>query len=375
MRAPGHGLLLVTLLLVALVPTVAVAVPDDAPLAPPLDLTDELQQARDRLAELDATVSLAVEEFNAATVHLERLQAQQAETAARVDALTAEVTGLEATTTAFVRSMYMHGSTSGLASVLQSDGVTEAGRGLAVMQRLTRQRQAQVELLGARRQELAAAEHQLAVQVAEAERRQEATAARRDDVEDLIAAQRDEVDDLRSRIAEAERQAQRAAERQAREAAERAAQAAAREAAQEATPAPTTPAPGTDPPPQPDPAPPGTRKSADTAVQAALSQVGKPYEYAADGPDSYDCSGLTKWAWARAGVALTHYSRAQYEETTRITRVQLQPGDLVFYGSPIHHVAMYVDGTSVVEAPYTGANVRVREDGLLRSDIVGYGRV
>jgi cell wall-associated NlpC family hydrolase len=75
-------------------------------------------------------------------------------------------------------------------------------------------------------------------------------------------------------------------------------------------------------------------------VQAALSQVGKPYQWGGVGPNAYDCSGLTMWAWAHAGVSLPHSSQMQYEATARESQSDWQPGDLLFFGSPIHHVAM-----------------------------------
>lgn len=110
------------------------------------------------------------------------------------------------------------------------------------------------------------------------------------------------------------------------------------------------------------------------AVEVALAQVGKPYVWGGSGPNSFDCSGLTSYAWAAAGVQLPRTSRDQYSGTTRISRSELRPGDLIFYYSPIGHVAMYIGDGRVVEAPYSGNNVRVRSDGLTRSGIVGYGR-
>jgi cell wall-associated NlpC family hydrolase len=96
----------------------------------------------------------------------------------------------------------------------------------------------------------------------------------------------------------------------------------------------------------------------------AKAQVGEPYVWAAAGPDAWDCSGLTMAAWAAGGVSLPHYSVAQYEATTPISASALRPGDLLFWsttGSPsgIHHVALYLGGGRMVEAPYSGSRVRV----------------
>jgi cell wall-associated NlpC family hydrolase len=112
--------------------------------------------------------------------------------------------------------------------------------------------------------------------------------------------------------------------------------------------------------------------SGGAAVQFALAQVGKPYAWGGSGPDSYDCSGLTSAAWAAAGVSLPHNSGMQYSATTRVSRDALQPGDLMFFGSPIHHVAMYMGNGQMVEAPRSGLTVRVVSTD--RSDYVGAGR-
>jgi cell wall-associated NlpC family hydrolase len=111
------------------------------------------------------------------------------------------------------------------------------------------------------------------------------------------------------------------------------------------------------------------------AVEVALAQLGKPYRWGGSGPHSFDCSGLTSFAWAAAGVTLPRSSRMQYGATARISRSELKPGDLVFYHSPISHVAMYIGDGKVVEAPNSGNNVRIRNDGLTRRGVVGFGRV
>jgi len=106
------------------------------------------------------------------------------------------------------------------------------------------------------------------------------------------------------------------------------------------------------------------------AVFWAMKAIGRPYHYGAGGPDSFDCSGLTSWAYGKAGISLPHSSSAQISQGARISKSNLQPGDLVFFGSPIHHVGMYVGGGDFIEAPYTGMNVRVVSLGR-RSDYAG----
>ncbi len=103
----------------------------------------------------------------------------------------------------------------------------------------------------------------------------------------------------------------------------------------------------------------------DIAADWALTQIGKPYQWGGAGPESYDCSGLTMVAWEHAGVQLGHYTGWQWDSGPHVPLDQLQRGDLVFYAtdtsdpSTIHHVGIYIGNASMVDAPYTGAFVRV----------------
>jgi len=103
---------------------------------------------------------------------------------------------------------------------------------------------------------------------------------------------------------------------------------------------------------------------ASQAVAFAMAQLGEPYVWAGAGPDQWDCSGLTQGAWGSAGKYLSHYSVAQYYETSRVSYSQLRPGDLIFWssnGSPggIFHVAMYIGNDQMVHAPRTGVPVKI----------------
>ena len=98
---------------------------------------------------------------------------------------------------------------------------------------------------------------------------------------------------------------------------------------------------------------------AGAAVAYAMAQVGKAYVYGAAGPNAFDCSGLTMMAWAQAGVALPHSSSAQYGSGPHIAESDLQPGDLVFYYSPISHVGMYIGNGMIVNAENPGSGIRV----------------
>jgi cell wall-associated NlpC family hydrolase len=108
------------------------------------------------------------------------------------------------------------------------------------------------------------------------------------------------------------------------------------------------------------------------AVAEAKRQVGKPYVYGGSGPDTFDCSGLTAWAWRAGGVSLPHSATAQYNAIPHVAFSDLQPGDLLFFYSDIHHVAIYVGGGQIVEASQTG--VPVKYNSANRPPFYGAGR-
>ncbi|MEQ4207982.1 C40 family peptidase [Actinopolymorpha sp. B9G3] len=109
-----------------------------------------------------------------------------------------------------------------------------------------------------------------------------------------------------------------------------------------------------------------TTRQRERAVGYALAQLGEPYVFGADGPDSWDCSGLTMRAWEAAGVSMPHFARGQYWQSKRIRLAALRRGDLVFWASDpedsntIHHVAMYLGRGRMVHAPRPGRDVERR---------------
>ncbi len=118
---------------------------------------------------------------------------------------------------------------------------------------------------------------------------------------------------------------------------------------------------------------PSVSGSAGIAVSAAYSQIGVSYRYAAEEPGvAFDCSGLTKWAWGQAGVSLPHQSGRQFSVTAHVPIDQAQPGDLIFYYSPIGHVGIYVGGGQLIHAYSPGEPVRLAT--VNWNKVVGVGR-
>lgn len=315
---------------------------------------EQLEEAQARLHELEKDFELVVERYNATQEGLTDIQAEMASTRLVVEEIEDRMESRQGDAIALAAELYKSGSaTAALESVLSAESIGEIETRLTYL-RSSENAQAKVF-------------ERLAVDQAEIERhlskleadRVKAAAAKehldelRVSIEAKVEDEKDEIQELNAQLERAERRRQAALEAQLQSAAN---------AAPAAAPFVSTPA-------NPAPAPNG---SAQTAVDAALSQIGKPYVWAAEGPDSYDCSGLTLWAWAHAGVSLPHNSGMQYSATPRVDQSDWAPGDLLFFGSPIHHVAMYIGNGQMVEAPYSGQYVRVVS--AYRSDYVGAGR-
>lgn len=110
-----------------------------------------------------------------------------------------------------------------------------------------------------------------------------------------------------------------------------------------------------------------------SVVTIAKKYLGVPYKWAGSSPSTgFDCSGFTLYVYRQVGVKLPHSSRAQINVGQRVPRSELAPGDLVFFGSPIHHVGIYVGGGRYIHAPHTGAVVRI--DSMNRSGYAGASR-
>ncbi len=115
-----------------------------------------------------------------------------------------------------------------------------------------------------------------------------------------------------------------------------------------------------------------------SAVNAALTKVGGPYVWAATGPTAFDCSGLTQWAYKQAGINLPRTTRQQWAATTRISKDQLQPGDLIFYSnnkaaSGIYHVSIYTGPGMRVHA--ANPSIGIVHHKMITTNVIGYGRV
>ncbi len=365
----------------------------------------ELLAANQRLQETAVQAAQASEAWNGARYRLEQARREAAAAGDRAGIAHDDVTTQrQAYTDAVVDSYQMAPELSAVVSIVQSDGidsVVEQATTLSQTESAMETRydgfRAASTLADVAHQQATDAEAEAARLQVEAREARDAAAAAADAAAqeaDAIAAQKEglieelarlqnvsvELAEERQSALEAQALAEAAAERQAAQEAQQAEEAAqqaaaeaeADEAPQQNTPAPDPqPAPEPQPDPEPAPAPPpaptpptppAPSGGAGAAIAFARAQLGEPYQWGAAGPSAWDCSGLTMGAWGAGGKSLPHYSVAQYEQATPISPSNLQPGDLVFWGSSssassIYHVALYAGNGQIIHAPRTGRPV------------------
>lgn len=349
------------------------------------------------IEELGARASAVVEEYRLAEEQLGRADADLFATRRRVEELRREHEEAQRAAEARVVRIYQGGGAPTPLSFVDAGSVQELGLRRKYAATIARRDRADLQRLDDASDRLADEEERSRRQRDELAERERDLRTKRDEVaaatserEAALAAAQGEIAEL----VEAERQRRQAEEeRRAREELARRRAAAEEEARRRAaatttTVAAPTAAPGTssggeaattttttgatNPPPARSGSAPPVHPNAQVAVQTALDQIGKPYQWGGNGPDSFDCSGLTSFAWRAAGVTLPRSSRLQKAALPPVGIDEVQPGDLLFYGDPVHHVGLYVGDGEMVNAPFTGATVRL--DSIFRRDFNGAGR-
>ena len=298
-----------------------------------------------------------IEQYNKVRAELTENQQRSAELSRRIEPLGKTVEASKARVEEIATRYYKLGnSLSTFNALLSSGSPTTFADQLALLNEVTHSEQRQIDQLSTQRAGYDAAKKKVDALIAVEQRQQADLAARKK----AIDAEIKRLDALHKQIAAQEAAAAAAAAKAAAEAAAAARAAAAAQAA--ATASRTSPIKSTSSlfiggqcPAVP------ITGSGGVAAKTACRQIGKPYEWAAAGPDTFDCSGLTQYAWDSAGVQLTHYTGAQWTEGAAVSRANLRTGDLVFFYSDHHHMGMYVGNGLIVHAPHTGDVVRMAE--------------
>lgn len=337
------------------------------------DIKQQIRSAQAHLDDLNRASEAAAERYNHARIQYADAQ-RQAQIAGR--ALATAQHQLEASQRSisqFAATTYMNGGMGGLPAILGGHDAAEFLDRMTTVDAISR---SQARAFA----RLAALQHQHAVaQVAAdaalaAQRRAMADAEREKATVQRNAAEAQTIlTDLREKQAELIRAAKAAAARQAAQA--RAAAlarqqqlaAAAAAALQSQSLTPTAPTPAVEH---------YAGNAAQVALQVAKEQLGKPYVWGAAGPDSFDCSGLTLYAYGKAGISLPHYTGDQWNVGRHVSESELQPGDLVFFEQNLGHMGMYVGNGQFIHAPHTGDVVKISPlAGWYQSEYAGAVRV
>lgn len=358
-RPLGRSVRLVAAVLLTIAGTAAVT-----PVSTATPTRQDIRNAQAQLDTLNERLSLLVEEYDLARLELEAVQEKLDQ--ARADGAEARAAAAKARTALEKRAVAAYTDTSSsLSAVLGATSFTEFSDRIEFLGQLAQQDADLATEAETAEQQAAWAAERLEKAEAERSRALARIKGKESEIRSGIADQKALIQRYEEELAAAaeRRREQRRTERLA-------AQQAAEEQAQQTGGGGNGggPAPGGGGTP-----PPVSGSGAQAAVSAAYSVIGTKYQWGgADPSTGFDCSGLTMWAWAHAGVSLPHSSQAQYGVLPHVDRSQLQPGDLVFFYSPIHHVGIYVGGGRMIDAPHTGSYVQVRP--VNWADYVGAGR-
>jgi cell wall-associated NlpC family hydrolase len=347
------------------------------------DAKEEAQALRERIDELANELDAAIEEYNYAIAMLDETQTASERTQVLLTQAESDLATAEGQLVERLVEIYKEGELGMIEAVLGSDSFTEVVDRLDWLERMSGQDAQIVAEVEAYAQEKSTRAAELAQQLED----QQVYAVQADEarlkVEQKLAANEEALADKQDEIAqlvkeEEERQARLLAEakKAQEEAARKAAALAALQKAQQTTTTKkaTTPTtkkattPTTKPsstvttvPPDPGPVDPPDGATADAVVSTALKYLGCPYVWAGSSPSGFDCSGFVMYVYKKVGISLPHSSRMQAGYGSAVSRGGLMPGDLVFFYTPIHHVAIYIGNGKMVHAAGVGKGVRIDE--------------
>ncbi|MCU1426524.1 MAG: cell wall-associated hydrolase, invasion-associated protein [Actinomycetia bacterium] len=351
--------LIISLLLLAFPATVSTS----ASASPISDKKAEAARLAQQIAANGDRIAALGEAFNGATYELQQTDAAIAEAQRRTDAARKHTSELLGRVKSVALQIYSHAGSSSALSALNVSSANDFALRMKYSNVSAQRDQDAISRLNSARQDLAVMQKALDRRRGEAVKNRNAIAAARQQIEAANAQAQQLQAQVKGQLATlvAQEQARQAA---AAKAAALAQIQAARAQAQQSRASAGSVSSGVDPSAVGGgnfPNAPAPSGGAAAAIAYARAQLGKPYVYAATGPDAFDCSGLTMMAWAQGGVSMPHYSGAQYSMFPHVSWDQLQPGDLVFKGpGGSEHVAMYIGGGMQIAATHTGDFVRIQ---------------
>jgi cell wall-associated NlpC family hydrolase len=328
------------------------------------DAKAKAAQLQSQVAALQTSAEQASEQYDAAESALGRVVVEQQQAIEAAEAASSAADAAQATIDSRTRALYMSGGTLGLyAAVLTGQDPNTLLSGLHSVQALSDVDSHTLDAIDSTASAAQAANAKVAALSAQQDALTASASSASSAVQQALAEQQAALDDSNAQVTkiEAALQAQIDAENAA------AAAQALQQAQQVAVAAGFVITSGS--------------KLALTAIAAAETQLGKPYVYGGTGPDSWDCSGLTQWAFGQAGAAIPRTAADQYAAIpTKVPLGELEPGDLLFWAtdtsdpSSIHHVAIYLGSGMMLAAPHTGTVVQIQPvylDGFIGAARIG----
>lgn len=317
----------------------------------------EAEALRDRIDELNDQLAAAVEDYNYATAKLSDTTAAVKKTQAKLEKSESDLEELRSRLTDRVVEIYKQGHLGVIDTLASATSFSDLINRLSLLERLSSRDNEMVQQVEQYRDEVAQRKVELAAQLEQEKALTAEAKSAKKKVEERLAANEKALAGKEAQIAqlekeEAERQAKLAAE--ARAAAKKAAQ---EEAARKARTAAATVGKSTSSRTASVSVPSSASNS--EVVSIAMSYLGCPYVWAGSSPSGFDCSGFVMYVFNKVGVGLPHSSRMQYGCGSPVGRGELQAGDLVFFGNPIHHVGIYIGGGKMIHAAGTGKDVRI----------------
>lgn len=318
----------------ALTLTVALAFSAIPAHAVPQSKTEQARAVKVEIDRLDDEVSVAAERYNEASIEHARLVKQKRQAEARLRKVEKRMGVVQKHLNTRAHNMYRSGPISYVEVLLGAQSFEEFASTWDILSGLNESDAVSISELKDLRVEARKAKRVLTAKEKAAAKQAAVMLSNKRSIEGRLADRKRRLAGLEAEIAALE-----AAERRARAA--QAASVVSQPVASERS------------------FPPPSRAARSEVVNVARRYLGAPYRWAASGPNSFDCSGFTMFVYRQVGVSLPHSSRAQIGVGERVSRANLQPGDLVFFGSPIHHVGIYVGGGMMIHSPHTGAVVRI----------------
>lgn len=336
-------------LMLALVAVPALASPDIS------DKQTQVDHLKSEIGSINASAEQAIEGYNQANSELESTRQQMAQTQKSLSEANTHLNEARARLSKRLQSIYRGGQLNFIDVVLNTSSFSEFMTRFDMLGRIGDQDRTNIDDVIKYKSEMEMAETDLQATGKLQAELLTAVAAEKSAVETQLAARQTVLSSAEGEVAQL--LAQQLQQEQTAAAGLPGSSASA-EAPGQPEPEPDSgPGPAADPPAEDYPSPPSPVSG--DAASIAMQYLGVPYVWGGASPSGFDCSGLVMYVYAQIGVYLPHSAAAQYYSGTPISYSELAPGDLVFFGSPISHVGIYIGGGSMIHAPFEGAVVSI----------------